>query len=160
MDDNKRSRMDDKLYVPPTIHTQMDFDRLCREHQHTQEAYIQFKKTFTRNHPIYIQALAAVNEQDKTLFVRKLKAYYQSKGGDMNKWRLLMQLSRKFNGTHAKINVMWNTIETAYRQKKFSLRLHRKSSSSSSAASSASSSSPPIPSSSVTAPYNNKYTRR
>lgn len=158
---NKRSRMDDKLYVPPTIQTQMDFDRLCREHQHTQQAYIRFKKTFTQKHPIFIQALAAVNEQDKTLFVRKLKAYYQSKGGDMNNWRHLMQLSRQFNGTHAKINMMWNTIETAYRQNKFSLRLHRKSSSSSSAASSASSSSPPIPSSSssVSVPYN-KYTRR
>ncbi|SAM01104.1 hypothetical protein [Absidia glauca] len=158
---NKRSRMDDKLYVPPTIQTQMDFDRLCREHQHTQQAYIRFKKTFSQKHPIFIQALAAVNEKDKTEFVRKLKAYYQSKGGDMDNWRHLMQLSRQFNGTHAKINMMWTTIETAYRQKKFSLRLHRKSSSSSSAASSASSSSPPIPSSSssVSAPYN-KYTRR
>ncbi|CAO3594662.1 unnamed protein product [Absidia cylindrospora] len=132
-----------KSYVAPTIHTQMDFDLLCKEHQKTQQYYIRFKKTFVQNHPIYVQALAAVNEQDKKMFERKLKAYYKSKGGDMNKWRLLMQLSRRFNGIHAKINIMWDTIEKAYRQKKFSLRLNRKSSSSSS--SSSASSSPPLP---------------
>ncbi|ORZ14047.1 hypothetical protein BCR42DRAFT_452628 [Absidia repens] len=137
-----RRRTGGKTYVAPTIQTQMEFDMLCKEHYDTQQDYIQFKKTFVQNHPIYIQALTAVNEQDKELFARKLKAYYKSKGGDMNKWRQLMHLSRRFNGTHAKINAMWDTIEKAYRQKRFTLRLNRIASSSSSASSASSSLSP------------------
>ncbi|CAO3589787.1 unnamed protein product [Absidia cylindrospora] len=137
-----RRRTGSKTYVAPTIQTQMEFDMLCKEHYDTQQDYIQFKKTFVQNHPIYIQALTAVNEQDKELFARKLKAYYKSKGGDMNKWRQLMHLSRRFNGTHAKINTMWDTIEKAYRQKRFTLRLNRIASSSSSASSASSSLSP------------------
>ncbi|KAI9300212.1 hypothetical protein BJ944DRAFT_244409, partial [Cunninghamella echinulata] len=128
---------EEEIYTPPRIRTQMDFDTLCRAHQATQKDYIRFKKTFIKNHPIYIEGLSVIHEKDKTLFLRKLKSYYKARGGDMNKWRLLMKLSKQFNGTHTKINLMWDTIEKAYKKHKFSLRIknHRQTSSSSSSSS-------------------------
>ncbi|KAI8064476.1 hypothetical protein BC940DRAFT_348586 [Gongronella butleri] len=124
-DDDTDASMD-AGYVAPTIHTQSDFDALCKEHQDAQHDYVQFKKVFVRSHPLYVEALAAVRVDeagnDKLRLAKQLKSYYKAKGGDMAQWRRLMVMSRRFNTSHTKVNLMWDTIAKAYRQNKFTLK--------------------------------------
>ncbi|KAG2220618.1 hypothetical protein INT45_002640 [Circinella minor] len=135
--DNTSSESEDEYNEPfsvARITNQAEFLTTCKRHDEAQSEYIHLKNKIIKDHPHYIEALAHVdnntmestiaNEDEnelRTLFYRKLRSIYLSRGGKPTQWRAVMQLCRQFNWTLAKVNTLWDEIERAYTEHHFSL---------------------------------------